>query len=102
MKPELLLPAGNAESFNAAMAGGADAVYMGIRKFNAIGHAANFTPEQLQSILKITASQNKRVYLTLNTLIKNEELPELIALLSVLTQTDVAAVIIQDWGMYSS
>jgi len=100
MKPELLLPAGNAESFNAAMAGGADAVYMGIRKFNARGRAANFTPEQLQSILKITASQDKRVYLTLNTLIKNEELPELIALLSVLTQTDVAAVIIQDWGMY--
>lgn len=100
MKPELLLPAGNAESFNAAMDGGADAVYMGVRKFNARGRASNFTLEQLQSVLKIAGDQNKRVYLTLNTVVKNEEMPELIELLSVLAKTKVAALIIQDWGVY--
>ncbi len=100
MKPELLLPAGNAESFNAAVEGGADAVYMGVRKFNARGRAANFTLEQLQSVLKIAGDQNKRVYLTLNTVVKNEEIPELMELLSVLAQTKVAALIIQDWGVY--
>lgn len=100
MKPELLLPAGNAESFNAAMEGGADAVYLGMRKFNALGRAANFTPEQLQSIIHITQSKGRKVYLTLNTVIKNEELPELVEWLSILSQTDLAAVIIQDWGLY--
>ncbi len=100
MKPELLLPAGNAESFNAAMEGGADAVYLGMRKFNARGRAANFTPEQLQSIIHITQNQGRKVYLTLNTVIKNEELPELIEWLSILSQTELSAVIIQDWGVY--
>ncbi|MFW5974915.1 MAG: peptidase U32 family protein, partial [Bacteroidota bacterium] len=98
MKPELLLPAGNAESFNAAMEGGADAVYLGMRKFNARGRAANFTAEQLQSIIHITQEKGRKVYLTLNTVIKNEELPEMIEWLSILSQTDLAAVIIQDWG----
>lgn len=100
MKLELLLPAGNAESFNAAMEGGADAVYLGVEKFNARGRADNFTLEQLQSALKIAGQQGRNVYLTLNTVIKNEELPELLELLSVVAETHVAALIIQDWGVY--
>jgi len=99
-KPELLLPAGNVEAFHGAMEGGADAVYLGLREFNARERASNFTPEQLQSILKYTGDQGKKVYLTLNTVIKNEELPRLIELLSILSQTSIAAVIIQDWGVY--
>ena len=99
-KPELLLPAGNVEAFHGAMEGGADAVYLGLREFNARERASNFTPEQLQSILKYTGNQGKKVYLTLNTVIKNEELPRLIELLSILSQTSIAAVIIQDWGVY--
>ena len=99
-KPELLLPAGNVEAFHGAMEGGADAVYLGLREFNARERASNFTPEQLQSILKYTGERGKKVYLTLNTVIKNEELPELIELLSMLSQTKIDAIIIQDWGVY--
>jgi len=56
-KPELLLPAGNVEAFHGAIEGGADAVYLGLREFNARERASNFTPEQLQSILKYTDDQ---------------------------------------------
>ena len=100
MKPELLLPVGNTESFYAALEGGADAVYLGLRKFNARGRAKNFTINQLQSILKESEKNNIKVYLTLNTLIKNQELPELLDTLFVLSQTSISALIIQDWGVY--
>ena len=99
-KPELLLPAGNTEAFFAAVEGGADAVYLGLRKFNARERADNFTLPQLQALLKEAKKQNIKVYLTLNTIIKNKELPELIDTLYALTQTNITAVIIQDWGTY--
>ena len=99
-KPELLLPAGNTEAFYAAIEGGADAVYLGLQQFNARGRADNFTIPQLQSMLKIAKEKNVRIYVTVNTVIKNEELPELTELLHQLSQTDVDAIIIQDWGVY--
>lgn len=99
-KPELLLPVGNIEAFHAAVAGGADAVYLGLPNFNARKKAANFTYNQLLSLMD-EASKNKiKVYITLNTIIKNSELPDLIDNLYVLTQLNINAVIIQDWGVY--
>jgi U32 family peptidase len=100
MKPELLLPVSNVENFFAACEGGADAVYLGLKKFNARGKAVNFTPRQLQSLLKEAEARSVKVYLTLNTLIKNSELPELLDVLHMISQSKVAAVIIQDWGIY--
>jgi len=100
MKPELLLPVRNAETFFAASEGGADAVYLGLKKFNARGKAGNFTPRQLQALLKESEKKKIKVYLTLNTLIKNAELPELLDILYILSQTKISAVIIQDWGVY--
>jgi len=100
MKTELLLPVSTVETFFAACEGGADAVYLGLKKFNARGKAVNFTPRQLQSLLKEAVKRNVKVYLTLNTLIQNKELPELLDLLFLLSQTKVSAVIIQDWGIY--
>ncbi|MFP4017634.1 MAG: peptidase U32 family protein [Bacteroidales bacterium] len=98
--PELLLPAGNAEAFYAAVEGGADAVYAGLKKFNARARADNFTIPQLQSMLMEADNNNVKVYLTLNTVIKNDELGELAETLYSLAQTKVSAVIIQDWGVY--
>ncbi|MFP4525431.1 MAG: peptidase U32 family protein [Bacteroidales bacterium] len=98
--PELLLPAGNAEAFYAAVEGGADAVYAGLKKFNARARADNFTIPQLQSMLMEADNNNVKVYLTLNTVIKNDELGELAETLYSLAQTNVSAVIIQDWGVY--
>jgi putative protease len=99
-KPELLLPAGNVEAFYAAVEGGADAVYLGLRKFNARERADNFTLSQLQALLKEAEKFNVKAYLTLNTVIKNNELSELIDTLYALSQTKISAVIIQDWGVY--
>ena len=100
MKPELLLPVGNTESFYAAVEGGADSVYLGLRSFNARGRAPNFTPNQLQSLLKEANQQKIKVYLTLNTLIKNNELPQILDILHLLSQTKISSIIIQDWGVY--
>ncbi len=99
-KPELLLPAGNTESFFAALEGGADAVYLGLRKFNARYKAQNFAINQLQALLKETEKRNKKVYITLNTLIKNNELSELLDTLYLISQTSSSAIIIQDLGVY--
>lgn len=98
--PELLLPAGNVENFRAAMEGGADAVYLGLRQFNARARASNFTYAQFVSLLEEAKAKGIKVYVTLNTVIKNSELPMFLDTLWFLSKTDVDAVIIQDWGVY--
>ena len=87
-KPELLLPVGNVESFYAALQGGADAIYLGLKQFNARGWARNFTNSQLQSILKEAKGKNVKVYITLNTVIKNSEISELLEYLNFLNSGD--------------
>ncbi|MCK5729888.1 MAG: U32 family peptidase [Draconibacterium sp.] len=99
-KPELLLPAGNIESFYAALEGGADAIYMGLKQFNARGRARNFTNTQLIPLLKVAKTKNVRVYITLNTVIKNQEIPALLDYLHFLNVSGVDGIIIQDWGVY--
>ncbi len=95
-KPELLLPAGSIETFFASMEGGADAVYLGLKKFNARNRARNFSYNDLLNVVNEAHTRGKRVYVTLNTLLKNNELPELIETLSVLSQIRPDALIIQD------
>ena len=99
-KPELLLPVGNTESFFAAAEGGADALYLGLKQFNARNRADNFTLIQFLALLREAKKRDIKVYLTLNTVIKNRELPELLNILHFLSKTTVAALIIQDWGIY--
>ena len=97
---ELLLPVGNVEAFYAAVEAGADAVYLGIKKFNARGRAGNFTYQQLVAILEIARKNGILVYITLNTVIKNEELQEIFDTLNSLHTLRVDAIIVQDWGVY--
>jgi len=99
-KPELLLPVGNIESFYAAIKGGADAIYLGLKTFNARGRAANFNNYQFQMLLNEAFENSIKVYVTLNTVIKNREVPELLDILWFLSRTKVSAVIIQDWGTF--
>ena len=99
-KPELLLPVGNTEMFYAALEGGADAVYLGLKQFNARERADNFNLSQLQALLAEAHKHNMKVYLTLNTVIKNKELPELLDTLYAVSQTNISAIIIQDWGVF--
>lgn len=99
-KPELLMPAGNAASFYAALEGGADAVYLGLKQFSARGRAYNFDLDELPSIVGIARGKGVKVYLALNTVVKNAELAEVARLIGFVSQCRVDAVIIQDWGVY--
>lgn len=83
-KPELLAPAGSLESFFAAMEKGADAVYAGLREFSARAKAKNFSLSQMERITAYAHSLDRRVYVTLNTLVKERELPQLVEVLSAL------------------
>ncbi len=73
-KPEILAPAGNRESFMAALAAGADAIYCGMKAFSARMAAKNFQPNELAELINLAHNRKTKVYLTVNTLIKADEL----------------------------
>jgi putative protease len=98
-KPELLLPAGNTEAFFAAIEGGADAIYLGLHQFNARNRASNFTPWQIAAMIKIARSKGVKIYITLNTIIRNFEIGKLLDTLFLIGQLKPDAVIIQDIGV---
>lgn len=99
-KPELLAPAGNVETFFAALDAGADAVYVGLKKFSARARASNFTEKDLGKLVPFAHSLNKRVYVALNTIIKEGEINSVVDTLSVISALKVDGVIIQDLGIY--
>jgi len=95
-KPELLAPAGSLESFFAAMEKGADAVYAGLREFSARARAKNFSLAQMERMLGYAHAHGRRIYITLNTLVKEDELPQLVDTLAALDAMRVDGVIVQD------
>lgn len=95
---ELLAPAGNYESFLGAIHAGADAVYLGGEKFGARAYADNFTGEEICRALFYAHLFGRKVYLTVNTLIKDSELPELLPYLEPFYQAGLDGVIVQDIG----
>jgi len=95
-KPELLAPSGSLESFFAAMESGADAVYVGLQAFSARAKAKNFAFADLERMLAYAHQRQKRIYVTLNTLVKEQELPQLIDTLSALEAMAIDAIIVQD------
>lgn len=99
-KPELLIPVGNTEAFHAAVEGGANAIYLGLKNFNARNRASNFGYNQLNALIKVATENNIRVYITLNTVIKNSEIPELLEVIWSVLKLKATALIIQDWGVY--
>lgn len=98
-KPELLSPAGSLETALAAFDGGADAVYCGLSKFNARERAVNFSFPELRTLLERARSTDKKVYVTFNTLIRNDELDEVAAFLTELAKSPPDALIVQDPGV---
>ena len=98
-KPELLAPAGNMECFKAAINAGADAVYIGGQKFGARAFAGNFTDEEVIEAIRLAHFWNKKVYLTVNTLLKDDEIRELVSYLKPFYEAGLDAVIIQDMGV---
>src|ERR1022692_4390062 len=101
-KVELLAPAGSLDAAFAAFHFGADAIYLGLKKFSARAEAENFTLEELDEVTAYAHSLEppRRVFVTINTLIRQDELPELIDALAALVEIGVDAVIVQDLGVY--
>ena len=98
-RPELLAPAGDLECARAAVENGADAVYFGLDTgFNARARATNIGEEQLPELLGLLHERGVKGYLTLNTLVFTNELPEVERVIRVAAETGVDAVLVQDLG----
>ena len=97
---QLLAPGGDIDSIKAAIIAGADAVYCGLDRFNARNSAINISFDDLQGMLRV-AHQNKcEVFLTLNIIIVDQEIPAIISLLNKLINTSIDGIIVQDFGMF--
>lgn len=99
-KPELLAPAGGPEPFYAALAAGADAIYCGMGSFNARRKADNFTDEEFEDACRAAHLAGSRVYVTVNIVIKDEEMGEALELVERCWKLGADAFIIQDWGLF--
>ena len=98
-KPELLVPAGSIEPLIAAVENGADAVYVGGRLFNARMNAGNFDDERMLQALDYAHARGVKVFVTMNTLIFDEEMEEAVEYAGFLYRAGVDALIVQDLGL---
>ncbi len=96
---ELLAPAGNMQSFLAALKSGADAMYLGLQNFGARASAGNFSLDELKEVRRLSALHGKKIYVTMNTLVKQKEISELCELIRRLGDCAPDAVIVQDIGV---
>ncbi len=97
--PELLAPAGSPESLRAAVAAGADAVYLSGKRFGARKFAANFSDDEIKEGIRLAHSRGVRVYVTVNTLIHDRELEGVAEYLVWLYAAGADAVLVQDTGV---
>ena len=96
---ELLAPVGSKEAFYAAIANGADAVYLGLSKHNARAYADNFTLENLKEYVDFAHLRNVRIFVTLNTIVFDHELDEVYKMIDELALLHVDAIIVQDFAV---
>lgn len=100
-KIELLAPGGDVEAIKAAIVAGANAVYCGLDTFNARNRAANLSFDDLSGILRLAHKYDCEVFLTLNVVILEQELPTMIKLLNKLVNSGIDGIIVQDLGMFN-
>lgn len=96
---ELLAPAGNIESLDAAIGEGADAVYLGLKSFNARMRATNFAWNQFEAAVESLHRQNKKIYVTVNTVYEERETERLYRFLSYLNEIGPDGLIVQDYAV---
>ena len=99
MKTELLAPAGDIEAGYAALYYGADAVYLGLQQFSARATATNFSEDNLNEFVGYAHHLGRKVYAAINTLVQEDELPDLLKTLDICSRCKVDAVILQDLGV---
>jgi putative protease len=97
---ELLAPGGDIDSIKAAILAGANAIYCGLDKFNARNRATNIIFNDLSGILRLAHSYNCQVFLTLNIIVVDSELPAIVVLLNKLVNTSIDGIIVQDLGLF--
>ena len=93
---ELLAPAGNIEAFKAAIASGCDAVYLGMQKFGARAYSDNFDIDILRDAIEYAHLRDVKVYVTMNTIVFEEEIEDMKEQLHQLNDIGVDGVIVQD------
>ena len=99
-KIEVLAPAGNPAALKAAVFSGADAVYMGGALFSARANAVNFSREEMAEAVRFARERNVRVYVTVNTLLKDGELSEALDFCAYLCGLPVDGILVQDMGLF--
>lgn len=98
-KVELLIPVGNKECLNAAIHNGADAVYLGGKKFGARAYSNNFDDNEMIEAIKLCHLYGVKIYVTVNTIIYNDEIKEVMDYINFLYIHNVDAIIMQDIGL---
>lgn len=98
-KIELLAPAGNFDTLKVAINAGCDAVYIGGKHFGARSYAGNFTNEEIVEAIKYAHLYAVKIYVTINTLVYDNEVDDLIKYVSFLHHANVDAILVQDIGM---
>ncbi len=96
---ELLAPSGNYASFIASINAGADAIYLGGKNFSARAYSTNFSNEEIKEMIKYAHIRGVKVYVTLNTLLFEDEFFDAVEFASFLYQNDVDAILLQDLGL---
>ena len=101
-KIELLSPAGDSDAFKAAILAGANAIYFGLEKFSARTRATNLTLAQLEELAPLAKSRSVRLYLTLNTLVRDCEIGDALRVAETALERGVDAIIVQDFGLMAA
>ncbi|MBL8968629.1 MAG: U32 family peptidase [Spirochaetaceae bacterium] len=96
---ELLAPAGNPEALDAALGEGADAVYLGLRSFNARMRSANFAFNQFEAAVEVCHKNHKKIFVTVNTVFEQREADRMFQLLQYLERVGPDGIIVQDLGV---
>jgi len=100
-KIELLAPGGDVEAIKGAIVAGANAVYCGLENFNARNRAKNLSFDDLTGILRLAHQHNCEVFLTINVVILEQEIPALFKFLNRLVNTSIDGIIVQDLGVFN-
>ncbi|MGF1794308.1 U32 family peptidase, partial [Photobacterium profundum] len=100
-KIELLAPGGDVEAIKAAIVAGANAVYCGLDMFNARNRASNLSFDELSGVLRLAHQYGCEVFLTLNVVILEHEIPSLVKLLNKLVNSGIDGIIVQDLGIFN-
>ena len=99
-KIELLAPGGDVEAIKAAIVAGANAVYCGLDAFNARNRASNLSMDDLYGVIRLAHRYKCEVFLTLNVVILEHEVPVLVKLLNQVVNSGIDGLIVQDMGVF--